>query len=499
MLKSIQKQKLIKMLSPGNPPFKILILDTKTQEILSPILKISDLRDAGVTSHFLISNNRSQIKDAPAFYFISSSAGISNDIANDLYGSYYLNISYSFKRSELEEIAKVASQHQLACKVQSVYDQFLQFIAIEEDLFTLNINDSFINRSEPENLRLSMIGLFSIFYNLNEIPYIFSNDSDIGQMLEQKIKNTKNIKPSIKKPLLVILDREFDLVTPLKHQMGYVEIIHDVFDIKLNKAGDISLETESEFYKSNRFLDFPIVAETVDKELHSYKKELAIRSLTDKSDKAAIQAALDNAPHLQKKNEIVNSNINLCVKIVEAIKNRKIDDFYQIEENFDEKLLNELCIHGENNDIIRMCITALENRKPDLVDSIVKSRKIDLLLIDYIRQTDRNLNANSNAWLGSKMKNLLFKKNIPLYSYLENVIGQVKSQNFQGKTFDPSNSGIYLNEISKVIVYINGGVTYTELKAMKDFEKVYKLPVIIGGSEILNANNLIRQMSECMK
>lgn len=489
MLRTLQKQRLLKMLRPGDPPFKILILDSSTQEILSPILRVSDLRDAGVTAHFLISNARSQIKDVPAFYFISSTELLVGDLEKDMYALYYLNSSSSFKRSELESIADMASGKQIALKIQSVCDQFLQFVSLQEDLFTLNISNSFINRNEPECLRSATMGLFSVFATLNEMPFIVSGSTEIGKMLEQKIKNTKIIKPGVKKPLLIIANRDFDVVTPTRHVMGYVELLHDIFNIKLNKVGNINLDTDSEFFKSNYFSDFPVVAEIVEKDLHNYKKELALRSLTDKSDKSEIQAALENAPHLQKKGEIINSNLNICVKILEEVKKRKLDDFYRMEENFDQSEIMELSTKGNDNDIMRLCISLLNSKNADLVGPILQKRNMSDAVISYFRQEIKNEDG-----FRSKVKKLIFKKNLPIYTFVEDVLGQIRNQSFQDLTHDPGHTGIFLSEISTIFVYIHGGATYLELKALKELEKIYKVPVILGGSEILNADEMLKQI-----
>lgn len=495
MLRTLQKQRLIKMLSPENPPFKILILDNLTQEILGPILKVSDLRDAGVTAHFLSTSSRSFINEIPAFYFISNLEPIEKDLNKDLYGSYFINSSFSFKRNELEKIAQIASQKQIALKIQSVFDQFLQFISLQEDLFTFNIKNSFIDRNNNSNLRFCVCGLMSIFSTLNEVPFIVSNDkSELGKMLEQKIRNIKIIKGNIKKPLLIILNREFDVFTPTKHVMGYIELIQDLFNIKLNKNEEnaINIDPDSEFYKNNLFLDFPIVAETVHKELHNYKKELALRSLNEKSDKSQIQSALANAPHLQKKSEIINSNLTICSKILDLVKNRKISDFYAMEENFDQNEILDLCTNGTENDILRLCIQLLNSKNMDLIDPILEKRGISTKKIEYFRKMVKN-----EFGFGAKFKNLLFKKNTPIYTFVESVFNQIKNQNFDGlEIFDPNFTGIYQSEISRIVVFINGGATYSELKSLKELENVLKIPIILGGTEILNADEFLRQINE---
>ena len=489
MLRSIQKQKLINLLKPENPPFKILILDTLTQDILSPILKVSDLRSAGVTAHFLISSSRSQIKEIPAFYFISSIEGFQQDIERDLYGEYYINSSYSFKRSEIEHLAAQSSECQNALKVQAVFDSFLQFISLHNNFFTLNISDSFALRNEPEAMRSVIAGLMSVFVTLGEIPFIVSQNVELGRMLEQKIKNTKIIKSTAKRPVLLILDRGFDVITPLKHVMGYIELVHDLFKINLNKVCNFNLDADSEFYNTNWPLDFPSVAETVEKELLSYKKELAMRSLSENSDRAQIQAALDSAPQLQRKSEIVNNNLTLCSKVLEEIKARHLDEYYRMEESFDPEEILALTDNGTDNDIIRLCVHMLNTANADLINPILAKRKISRDILEYL-----NSKIKLDQGLGVKFKNFLFKKNLPVYSVVENLLSQIKNQNFDAlDVFDPSHTGIYQSEISKIVVFINGGATYSELKSLNELEKICKIPIVLGGSEILNADEFIRQ------
>lgn len=505
MLRMLQKQRLRKMLEPENIPFKVLVLDQSTQAILSPLFKISDLRDSGVTSHFLMATPRSQIRDAPAIYLLSSAEGLADDIARDLYAAYYINMSSAITRSDLERLAQEASEQQRALRIKAVTDQFIDFSALQEDLFTFNIPQSFVDREDPAVLRRTATGLFSVFVTLGELPFIVGDGGELGRMLQQKIKSVKILKPGVKKPLLIILSRDFDVVTPVQHVMGYAELIHDTLGIKCNRvvvpaAGSSAeaaydIDTDTEFYKNNLFRDFPAVAETVEHELHTYKKEMALRSLNDKSDRDAIQKALESAPHLQKKNDIINTNISICMRIVEEVKNRRMDDFYQMEQSFDREGLTELCEHGDRNDILRLCLSMLGTRNADLVDAILQKRGIKTSLLEYFRERVRD-----ETGFRERMKSFIFKKSGLLCTHVEEVLGRIKNQSLAGlDCYDTAGAGVFLPEISRVVVYIHGGATYSELKALKEIERAYGIPVVLGGSEILSANEFIGQVEEYLK
>lgn len=97
--------------SAGEEPsaWKLLILDPTSQRILSPLLKVNDLREEGVTLYMQLHSERQPISDVPAVYFVEPTpdnvARIIRDVNEQLYDSFYLNFTTSLPRSLLEELA----------------------------------------------------------------------------------------------------------------------------------------------------------------------------------------------------------------------------------------------------------------------------------------------------------------------------------------------------------------------------------------------------------
>jgi sec1 family domain-containing protein 1 len=57
------------VLKGDNPVWKFLIFDELGQKIISSILRVSDLREAGVTVHMQLKADRQQMEDIPASMF----------------------------------------------------------------------------------------------------------------------------------------------------------------------------------------------------------------------------------------------------------------------------------------------------------------------------------------------------------------------------------------------------------------------------------------------
>jgi hypothetical protein len=51
--------------------WKVLIYDRLGQDVISPLLKVNELRECGITVHLPIDRERFTISDVPAIYFVT--------------------------------------------------------------------------------------------------------------------------------------------------------------------------------------------------------------------------------------------------------------------------------------------------------------------------------------------------------------------------------------------------------------------------------------------
>lgn len=74
----------------------------------------------------------------------------------------------------LEELAKAALECDSVSSVSKVYDQYLNFVSLEDNLFHLNIPSSYVDFHDPtlsdskaeENLERTVEALFSVIVTL---------------------------------------------------------------------------------------------------------------------------------------------------------------------------------------------------------------------------------------------------------------------------------------------------------------------------------------------
>lgn len=88
---------------------------------------------------------RYAIPDVPAIYLVEPTLEnirlIAKDLQSKLYETAYINFLSSIPRSLLEEFASVTAQTNTSSQIAQVFDQYLNFVVSEPDLFSLHMQD----------------------------------------------------------------------------------------------------------------------------------------------------------------------------------------------------------------------------------------------------------------------------------------------------------------------------------------------------------------------
>jgi len=298
--------------SPNVQCWKILILDSVGQKVLSPVVRVNDLREQGVTLYLQLHSDRQVIPDVPAIYFIQPTADnierVAQDMAAGLYDSYYLNFTSTISRDLLEELAQRSLHSGTSAFVAKVVDQHLSYICLESNLFSLEISDVYykLNQSDEasiealmEQMAESLFGMLLTFGGQPPLMLCSKGTAAEGvglklnQRLRDRLAGTKNASPnaidSLQRPLMLLLDRSFDLGSMLRHSSTYNALVHDVLGMQLNRLSlaegkSFVLDGHDWFWAQNATLPFPSVAENVDSALSSYKTDFqqVTRSTGDK-------------------------------------------------------------------------------------------------------------------------------------------------------------------------------------------------------------------------
>lgn len=171
-------------------------------------------------------------------------AALAQELISPKYGSYYLYFSNLIPRTDVKMLAE-KDQSESVREIKEVYADYL---AVNPDLFSLNIPTSLHALNWlPSALNRSVDGIVSVLLSLKLRPVIrYRISSSPAQQLAKKIFDLLNketalfsFRPTedgVPPPLLLILDRRDDPVTPLLNQWTYQAMVHELLTIKNNRV-----------------------------------------------------------------------------------------------------------------------------------------------------------------------------------------------------------------------------------------------------------------------
>jgi sec1 family domain-containing protein 1 len=236
-------------------PWQVLVTDAFASNLLSALLGARDLRRHGVTLRTQIDAPRGAVPDAPALYLVAPTpeniAWLLKDVQTR---RLYERVSVAFTSAAARPLlAALASQLTVPTPIARVVDLHASFVSLEQNVFSLAMKDSFVHMKSIDAdkglqsyLQPIVSGLLSVCVTLGLVPIIRAQRGGaaaaVGAALADAVRDNLHLfrgdssasVSTFRRPLLLLLDRDFDFNAMLYHTWTYQALVYDSFPTELN-------------------------------------------------------------------------------------------------------------------------------------------------------------------------------------------------------------------------------------------------------------------------
>ncbi|KAM0032104.1 putative sec1-like protein [Helianthus debilis subsp. tardiflorus] len=536
---------------------KVLILDSQTVSVVSVVYSQSELLQKQVFLVELvdsISMSKESMSHLKAVYFLRPTSEniqhFKRQLAKPRFGEYNLFFSNMLNTTQLHILAD-SDEHEV---VQQVQEFFADFVALDPYHFTLNTPSNHMYMLpavvDPPKLQTYcdriVDGIAAIFLALKRRPVIrYSRTSDIAKriaheaskLMYQQESGLFDFRRTEISPLLLVIDRRDDPVTPLLNQWTYQAMVHELIGIKDNKVdlGNVGKDQQQEvvlsseqdaFFKANMYENFGDIGMSIKRMVDDFqqvaKSNQNIQTIED------MAKFVDNYPEYRKMQGNVSKHVTLVTEMSKIVEERKLMLVSQTEQELAcnggqgaafeavTNLLNNesvsdmdrlrlvmlyaLRYEKESPVQLMQLFNKLASRspkyKPGLVQFLLKQAGVDRRTGDLYGNRDI-LNIARNMARGLKGVENVYTQHQPLlFQTMESITkGRLRDLDypFVGNHFQQGRP-------QEVVIFIVGGTTYEESRSVALQNSLNSgIRFILGGSTLLNSKRFLKDLEEAQR
>jgi vacuolar protein sorting-associated protein 45 len=347
---------------------KALLLDKETTAMVSMVYSRSKVLEKEVfLFQRLDAERRGEMLHLKAVVFLRPNreniALLVKELQEPKFGEYHLFFSNIISNDSVRTLAQ-ADKFELVKQLQEFY---ADFYAVSSFCFSFSLPPSCtMNTQESERVR---DGLFALLLAMKKRPAIrfqrSSKDAEriaglLGQHIDQHqdVMDFSPAKASDSPPLLLILDRFDDPITPLLNQWTYQAMIHELLGIRNNVVelpGEpgkgarapsepqqivFSAETD-DFYRENLYADYGSLHDRLTHALDAFKQaNPALRAAAGAGDGGApafssiaeMQRFVERFPEMARLRDCVAKHVNVLHALSRRVEREGVMEASELEQ-----------------------------------------------------------------------------------------------------------------------------------------------------------------------
>ncbi|KAK6902765.1 hypothetical protein I203_108024 [Kwoniella mangroviensis CBS 8507] len=581
VLKAVQTY-ITKMITEV-PGMKVLLLDAHTTPIVSMVTTQSELLAHEVYLTDRIDNtNRDPLNHLSCIAFLSPSEAsveaVKNELSKPRYGGYWLYFSNTLTKTQIEQMASV-DEFEVVKEVQEYFADYLAQYPSHFSLTQAALSHGGDGPSNPPiflppplhlpppTLDTHLKTILSVLLSLKKRPVIrYEKMSLAGKKLSMEVQSAITNAPykdlfdfrstNGPAPLLLILDRRNDPVTPLLSQWTYQAMVHELLGIINGRVRidgeekielrDLVLSTSSDpFYSQNLFANFGDLGASISSYVTEYQQRNSTlnpgTSAANSSNRietvADMKRFIEEYPEFKKLSGNVTKHVTLVGELSKIVERDGLLEISEVEQSLasveshasDLRSVQTLISSPKTRPANKLRLAILYalryqkligNQIPQVIDNLIangvsadKARLVYVMLNFAgadIRQDDLFMNENFFSRGKSALKGLKGVENV--YTRHEPHLTQTLDLLLKNRLREASYPFVGGDEVAKtqrpqdIIIFMIGGTTYEEGRAVALLNQKLASDaaggpggtrILLGGSMVHNSTSFLEMVEAC--
>ncbi|KDR23959.1 Vacuolar protein sorting-associated protein 45 [Zootermopsis nevadensis] len=546
------KMYVTRMAEDSGPGMKVLLMDKQTTSIVSMVYGQSEILQKEVYLFERIDSGgqHESMKHLKCITFLRPTkenvALLSRELRYPRYGVYYIYFSNIIAKADIKTLAE-SDEQEVVREVQEFYGDYL---AVSPHLFSLNITACAQGLAwNHAHQQRSVQGITAVLLSLKKCPFIrYQNNSEMAKRLAEKIREVLSKEASLFEfrqtevsPLLLILDRRDDPVTPLLNQWTYQAMVHELLTITNNRVSlsevpgiskdlkEVVLSAEQdEFYANNLYSNFGEIGQTIKELMEEFQKKAKSHQKVESI--ADMKTFVETYPQFQKMSGTVSKHVTVVGELSSLVTRhhllevseleqeiacqnehsqqlqriRKLIGNSKVRDNDAGRLVMLYALHYEkhtNNDIVGLVDALKQRGVPErftkLIYSVMEYGGTHARQSDLFGTQDAVVKITKTFFKGlSGVENVYTQHNPLIKETLEELIkGKLKES-----SFPYLGNGQLARRPQDVIVFMVGGTTYEEALAVHQLNKNnFGVRIVLGGTTIHNSGSFFEEVQQAMQ
>jgi len=546
---------------------KVLILDSETIGIISMVFSQSDiLRHEVFLTECIDADSffaqEEKMRHMNAVFLLRPTnknfLKLSQELKTPKYNEYHIFFTNVVPHMRLEQLA-CCDEHEV---VQQVQEFFADVFAISHDLFSLNLpstarlteDRSRWTSYEESVFERTLEGLLSVCLTLRMLPAIRYTAASqltrqVAERLQTRISEEQSLFEQIERekkgeapPVLLLLDRRNDPVTPLLNQWTYQAMLHELLSmdnnrIDMSKVPNIRPELEmivmsasqDPFFEENTLSNFGDLGVSIKRYVEDYQKQTKNTAKIESIEE--MQQFVDQYPEFRKLSGNVSKHVAVVHELSRLVETNGLLEASQLEQEIAcsdnrQEHYKSVCdmLRGDritNMERLRLVLlyalryegdNSIAQLKKLLLDCSIGEDQVALIdqMLRYAGQHVRSVDLFQNKSWSSYAKSAITRhvqgvENV--YTQHKSHLASVADSLMKGRLKESAypffeagyrSSSTREQRVPRAIIFMIGGTTYEEARDITELNKAAEggRSIVLGGTTIHNSRSFLTDVAQ---